>query len=248
VVGKGFTTHPSSFTYARYPKNVTIKGWDGMCCSSEVHHFSNLMSHEKYYEPKRHGFILESANSLPWGVANLLPGTGAEHLSRMIDYNHIAGCEVIMKSDAYGAITEDEVKFDISEADNERLLYATWLMARMAFRCGAVEVYTGLPGLILTSPSQLDDIYKYKRGKKPGFMLKQANLYSGHIFGGLCMGTDPRASFAGETGECHAVKGLWVGSGSAFPTNTGVNCLMSIQMAARKIAHDFIVKNKGEPQ
>jgi choline dehydrogenase-like flavoprotein len=214
-----------------------------MNCSVETHHFSVLFRDRNYYDPGRHGFIMESALSLPWGFANLTPGTGSEHLEVMRAFNNFGGMEVITKSDSYGEITPEQVKFDISEADNERLLFSSWMMSRLFFRVGAKKVYTGLPGLVLDSPSQLDEIYKYKRGKKKGFMLKQANLYSGHIFGGCVMGVDPKTSFADETGECHAIKGLWVGDGSAFPTNTGVNCLMSITLAARKIAQDFITRN-----
>ena len=119
------------------------------------------------------------------------------------------------------------------------------MTARLFFRAGAQEVYTGLPGLVLTSPSQLDDIYSYRRGNAKGYLQKQANLYSGHVFGGLVMGTDPKTSFADETGECHRVRGLWVADGSAFPTNVGVNCAFSIMFVARKIADDFLTKIKG---
>jgi len=244
VVGKRFTTHPSAFTLARFPDNVTIRGWDGMTCSAEVHHYSDTFRDEPYFDPDRHGFILEGALSLPWGMANLLPGTGRAHLELMKRMDHMGGVETIVKSDSYGEIKEDRVVYDISEADNERLLSSAYLMSKLMFRVGAIEVFTGLPGLTLTSPAQLDEIHKYRRGKQKGFMIKQANLYSGHIFGGLVMGVDPKGSFADETGECHRIKGLWVADGSAFPTNTGVNCLISITLVARKIADEFIAKMK----
>ena len=58
------------------------------------------------------------------------------------------------------------------------------------------------------------------------------------------MGRSREESFADDTGECHDVKGLWVADGSAFPTNVGVNCAMSIMVVARKIADDLIGKLK----
>ncbi len=244
VVGRRFTTHPTTMTLALMPNNVEIRGWDGINDSTEVDHYADTERHQPYYDPERHAILIESALSLPWGMANLLPGTGKEHLQLMKNLNHFAGVEVIEKSDAYGRITPEGVDFEMSDADNERLLFGTWLMARLLFRVGAKRVYTGLPGLILDSPSQLDEIYKYKRGRKKGFMLKQANLYSGHIFGGCIMGVDPKESFADETGECHDIKGLWAADGSAFPTNTGVNCAMSIMVVARKISDHFIEKTK----
>jgi len=247
VVGKRFSTHPSAFTLARFPKKVLLRGWDGMLCSMEIHHFGDHNRDQSYYQPERHGFLIEAALSLPWGMANMTPGVGREHLDRMRHMNYFGGCEMITKSDAYGEITPEEIKFEMSETDNERMLFGSWIMSRLMFRVGAQEVFTGLPGLVLKSPTQLDEIYKYRRGKKKGFLLKQANLYSGHIFGGCIMGKDPRQSFADETGECHEIKGLWVADGSAFPTNTGVNCLMSITLVARKIADDFIQKTQSSP-
>ncbi len=242
VVGKRFTTHPTSFNVARFGRSARLNGWDGINDTIEVHHFSDMYRNEDYFNPDRHGFLLEGALSLPWGVSNLLPGTGKEHVALMRDMNHMAGIEVNVKTDSYGRVTEKDVRFDLSERDNEAMLYGTWVAARIFFRAGAREIFTGLPGLVLRSPADLDKIFKYKRGGKKGFMQKQANLYSGHIFGGAVMGVDPKTSFADETGECHHIKGLWVSDGSAFPTNVGVNCCLSIMFAARKIADDFIAK------
>ena len=244
VVGKRFTTHPTAEQTGRFGREVMIRGWDGINDSIEVHHFADLNRHQPYYDPNKHGFLYEANSSLPWGIANLLPGTGQVHLERMRDMNFYSGVELNRKTDSYGVITENEVKFDISERDNECMLFGTYIAARLLFRVGAKEVYTGIPGLILTSPSQLDEIFKKGRGKGKGYMQKQANMYSGHIFGGCIMGVDPKTSFADETGECHDLKGLWVADGSAFPTNVGVNCAMSIMFAARKIADDFIINGK----
>lgn len=246
VVGKRFTTHPTAEQTGRFGHEVPVRGWDGINDSIEVHHFADLNRHQPYFDPDRHGFLYEANSSLPWGMANLLPGVGQEHLARMRDMNYYAGIELNRKTDSYGTITEDGVKFDLSERDNECMLFGTYIAARLFFRVGAKEVYTGIPGLILTSPGQLDEIFKKGRGKGRGYMQKQANLYSGHVFGGLVMGADPKQSFADETGECHAIKGLWAADGSVFPTNVGVNCAMSIMFAARKIADDFIAKGKGK--
>jgi len=245
VVGKKFTTHPTSSHYGRFDQSISLNGWDGLVNSIEVDQFADMFRYESYYDPGQHGFLLEGTSSLPWGIASLLPGTGQEHLELMNDMNHMAGIEIILKTDQYGTIKEDDIIFDISKRDNDAMLFGTWLTARLFFRAGAREVYTGLPGLVLTSPSQLDDIYNYRRGNTRGYLQKQANLYSGHVFGGLVMGTDPKTSFADETGECHRVSGLWVADGSAFPTNVGANCAFSIMFVARKIANDFLEKEKG---
>jgi choline dehydrogenase-like flavoprotein len=245
VAGKRFTTHPTAMQIGRFASDVSLNGWDGINDTIEVHHFSDMMRNQPYYDPEHHGFLLEGALSLPWGLANLLPGTGMAHVGFMRDMNRMAGIEVNVKSDQYGRITEGGIEFDISERDNRAMLFGTWTAARLFFRAGARQVFSGLPGLILDSPSQLDTVLRYKRGRAGGYMQKQAYLYSGHIFGGAVMGADPRGSFADETGECHEIKGLWVADGAAFPTNVGVNCALSISFVARKIADDLLNKTRG---
>ena len=244
VVGGTFTTHPTSSHYGRFDSAINLNGWDGLVNSIEVDHYSDMKRHESYYDPERHGFLLEGTSSLPWGVANLLPGIGQDHLGLMRDMNHFAGIEILLKTDQHGTITENGIAFDISERDNQAMLFGTWLTARLFFRAGAREVYTGLPGLVLTSPSQLDTIFSYEQAGAKGYLQKQANLYSGHVFGGLVMGSYPKTSFADETGESHCIQGIWVADGSAFPTNVGVNCAFSIMFVARKIAGDFLAKTQ----
>ena len=245
VVGRQFMTQPGASNQGYFPQ-VEIRGWDGINDSTEVDQFCYVNRDQPGYDPERHGFLLEAASSLPWGMANILNGVGRELVDKMNQMNHWSGIESIIKSDGVGRITEDEIIFDITERDNESLLFATWLTARIFFRAGAKMVQTSLPGLVLKSPSQLDEIwqYRYQGGKAKGFMIKQANLYSGHHFGGAIMGADRKSSFADETGECHDIKGLWVCDGSAFPTNCGVNCAMSIMLVARKNAEHFIEKVK----
>ena len=249
VVGTVFTTQPGSSNQGYFPQ-VEIAGWDGTNDTTEVDQFCYVNKDKPDYDPVKHGFLMESASSLPWGMANILTGHGKELVEKMKNMNHWAGIETILKSDGVGRITEDEITFDITERDNESMTFATWITARIFFRAGAKAVQTALPGLYLTSPNQVDQIlnYHYRGGKAKGFMVKQANLYSGHHFGGAIMGVDRKKSFCDETGECHDIKGLWVGDGSAFPTTVGVNCAMSIMVVARKNSDHFIEKVKpGKP-
>ena len=50
------------------------------------------------------------------------------------------------------------------------------------------------------------------------------------------MGTDPETSVAGPLGELHDVRGVWIGDGSAFPTSSGTNPMVSIMALARRTA------------
>ena len=54
---------------------------------------------------------------------------------------------------------------------------------------------------------------------------------------GTCrMGSDPQESVAGPYGELHDTKGVWIGDGSAFPTSSGTNPMVSIMSLAHRTA------------
>ena len=61
-------------------------------------------------------------------------------------------------------------------------------------------------------------------------------LFSAHQMGTARMGTDPQTSVAGPFGELHDVKGVWIGDGSAFPTPSGTNPMVTIMALARRTA------------
>src|SRR6476661_6240228 len=71
-------------------------------------------------------------------------------------------------------------------------------------------------------------------------------LFSAHQMGTARMGTDPQTSVAGPFGELHDVKGVWIGDGSAFPTSSGVNPMVSIMALARRTAF-AIADAAGKP-
>jgi choline dehydrogenase-like flavoprotein len=51
------------------------------------------------------------------------------------------------------------------------------------------------------------------------------------------MGSDPETSVANPWGELHDTPGVWIGDGSAFPTPSGTNPMVSIMALARRTAH-----------
>ena len=64
---------------------------------------------------------------------------------------------------------------------------------------------------------------------------------------GSCrMGADPATSVAGPSGELHDTPGVWIGDGSAFPTASGVNPMISIMALAHRTA-EAIAAAAGKP-
>jgi choline dehydrogenase-like flavoprotein len=62
-------------------------------------------------------------------------------------------------------------------------------------------------------------------------------MFSAHQMGTCRMGMDPQTSVANPWGELHDTPGVWIGDGSAFPTPSGTNPMVSIMALARRTAH-----------
>ena len=71
-------------------------------------------------------------------------------------------------------------------------------------------------------------------------------LFSAHQMGTCRMGPDPQTSVANPWGELHDTKGVWIGDGSAFPTASGTNPMITIMALARRTAF-AIAAAAGKP-
>ena len=61
-------------------------------------------------------------------------------------------------------------------------------------------------------------------------------LFSAHQMGSCRMGNDPNTSVANPWGELHDTAGIWIGDGSAFPTASGTNPMITIMALAHRTA------------
>jgi choline dehydrogenase-like flavoprotein len=63
-----------------------------------------------------------------------------------------------------------------------------------------------------------------------------AKLFCAHQMGSCRMGLDPQTSVADPRGELHDTPGVWIGDGSAFPTPSGTNPMITIMALASRTA------------
>jgi choline dehydrogenase-like flavoprotein len=61
-------------------------------------------------------------------------------------------------------------------------------------------------------------------------------LFSAHQMGTCRMGADPKTSVANPWGELHDTPGVFIGDGSAFPSASGTNPMITIMALARRTA------------
>ena len=81
--------------------------------------------------------------------------------------------------------------------------------------------------------------------KRIPFRAGGYKLFSAHQMGTCRMGEDPQTSVAGPWGELHDTEGVWIGDGSAFPTSSGTNPMVSIMALAHRTA-EAIAEDAGE--
>ena len=70
-----------------------------------------------------------------------------------------------------------------------------------------------------------------------GYRRCRMSYISFHQMGSAALGADPRRSVAGENGALHGAAGVYVADGSAFPTSSGVNPMITIMAIADHVAH-----------
>jgi len=72
------------------------------------------------------------------------------------------------------------------------------------------------------------------------FSASGFRMFSAHQTGSCRMGVDPKTSVAGPYGELHDTPGVWIGDGSAFPTPSGTNPMLSIMALANRTAEAIV--------
>jgi choline dehydrogenase-like flavoprotein len=73
-----------------------------------------------------------------------------------------------------------------------------------------------------------------------GYTKCRMSYITFHQMASCAMGADRKQSVVGETGESHDVPGLYVADGSAFPTSSGVNPMITIMAIADHVARGII--------
>ena len=71
-------------------------------------------------------------------------------------------------------------------------------------------------------------------------------LFCAHQMGTCRMGKDPHSSVADPWGQLHDTKGVWIGDGSAFPTASGTNPMITIMALAHRTA-EAIAATRARP-
>ena len=227
LAGIGLSLHYQTFVAAHLP-GVEVRGFEGLPVSHTMSHFAGWDGADRDQEGGR--FWIDAAFSHPWNLATTFSCHGAELVSLMDGYDQLAGAMVYVPARGRGRVLDDSVRFDVSDEDDRTLRVATAVAAGMFFKVGAAAVYIGSAPTPLRAPADLATIMS-----GPGFLARDAIIWSSHPMGGAAMGVEPSSSLVDQHGESHHARGLHVADASAFPTPVGAPPYVTVLLHARKV-------------
>jgi choline dehydrogenase-like flavoprotein len=189
-----------------------------------------------------YGFLIEGAQYTTAIAGSALPfSTAAAHKEAMARFRHGATLIALLRDHGHGRVTVDAAGQSVptysltDERDLRNALTGIEAQIRLHAAAGAHQI------LALTAGAPRwrlgDDLDAFiARVQRIPLRAGGWKLFSAHQMGTCRMGSDPKTSVAGPWGELHDTKGVWIGDGSAFPTPSGTNPMISIMALAHRNA------------
>jgi choline dehydrogenase-like flavoprotein len=232
AVGDYLRLHPCTATFAFYPHEM--ENWKGAPHAALVHEFENI---EDGY-----GFLIEGAQYTTAIAGSALPfTTAAEHKRTMARFRHGCSSIALLRDRGHGRVTIDHAGMSvptyalIDELDLRNAAKGIDAQLRLHEAAGATQITAVAAG----APTWRwgDDVHAFSaRIQQIPLRAGGWTLFSAHQMGTCRMGVDRGTSVAGPWGELHDVKGVWIGDGSAFPTSSGTNPMITIMALAHRNA------------
>src|SRR4051794_4169770 len=242
AVGDYLRLHPALAIFGSYGEDM--RAWWGAPHAGLSHEFENL---EDGY-----GFLIEGAQYTTGIGSSATPWMGGEHhKDLMARFKHGATFIMLLRDHGHGRVVIDDngesVPFYTIEdpLDLKHSRIAIEKIIRLHEAAGAQEIMSLAGGLPRWRRG--DNLERFiERAQRVPQRAGGQRLFSAHQMGTARMGKDPQTSVAGPFGELHDVKGVWIGDGSAFPTPSGTNPMVTIMALARRTAF-AIADAAGKP-
>jgi len=219
-VGRGLRLHPATAVFGIFDEE--IRPWEGTMqalYSDELRRLDGGYG-IKYETVPGHPALLTAA--LPWDSA-------AEHARLMASMPHLSAIAVIPRDSGSGRVRigrdgEPIATYRLSPNDVRRLATGVDGAGRIMGAAGAREIFTAHARMQPWRDGFPAEAFRFGAGR--------GALYSFHLMGSARMGDSAERSAARPTGETWEVASLVVADGSAFPTASGVNPMITIEAIA----------------
>jgi len=232
AAGQNLHLHPCTAVFAYYGEDQ--RSWWGAPHTGVVDEFANI---EDGY-----GFLIETAQYTTGLGASALPYTDPRRHKEMThEFARGASFIGLLRDRGAGQVTIDadgnavhlySLTDELDVRNSHRAIDA---QVRLHEAAGALEIYSLASGLPHWRRGEDLDAFISHAQRVP-LAAGGQKLFSAHQMGSCRMGTDPGTSVAGPWGELHDTPGVWIGDGSAMPTASGTNPMISIMALAHRTA------------
>ena len=242
AVGRYLRLHPATAVVGVYPDET--RAWWGPPQSALSDQFANIGD--------GYGFLVECPHFNPGLTAAATPWASGRQLKELtLEAPYAAGFVLLLRDHGHGLVDVDaagnavhhyHLQDDaIDEANFRRGLKEIVLMHAAA---GARAVYSLHTRYTRWDAGAGESIEAFsQRVHDASLAPNEHATFSLHHMGSCRMGSDPATSVAGPFGELHDVKGVWIGDGSAFPTSSGTNPMISIMALAHRTAEAILASS-----
>ena len=219
-IGRWLRLHPATAVFGVFDEE--IRPWEGT--------LQALYSDQLRFLDGGYGVKLETVPLHPALLTAALPWDSAEaHARLMASLPRLSLIAVIPRDGGSGSVRigrdgEPISTYRLAQDDARRLATGIEGAGRVLAAAGAREIFTANARMQRWADGFPASAYRFGPGR--------GSLYSFHIMGSVRMGRSPALSAAAPTGETWDVRNLVVADGSAFPTASGVNPMITIEAIA----------------
>jgi choline dehydrogenase-like flavoprotein len=219
-IGRWLRLHPATGVFGVFDDE--IRPWQGTVQA--------IYSDELRYLDDGYGLKYETIPAHPALLSSAFPWESAEEHRRLMEsFPRSSLIAVIPRDSGSGRVRigrdgEAIATYRLGEDDARRLARGIDGAGRILAAAGAREIFTAHARMQRWRDGFPADAFRFGPGR--------GALYSFHIMGSARMGRAPDLAAAGPEGETWDVRNLVVADGSAFPTASGVNPMITIEAIA----------------
>ena len=228
-IGKHLKLHPATVIWGVFDEEV--RPWEGtmQAIYSDEHRFLDGGYGVKYETAAIHPSLLVTYS--PWRGAR-------DHVRIMDGLAHSVPIGVLLRDRDGGEVKvgrdgQPFVKYRVSDYDTRHVRAGTEGAAQILEAAGAGRIFSSQSRRVEYLPGAGGSREQFMRDADAcGYGTGRCTYGSFHIMGSARMGGSPETSACNAQGETWDVRDLYVCDGSAFPTASGVNPMISIEAIA----------------
>jgi len=236
-VGRWLRLHPGTPVLGVFDEEV--RPWEGT--------LQALYSDEHSDLAHGYGVRYETVPVLPGFAAAALPWrSAAQHAALMDQLAQTTNIGVLLRDRGSGSVSvardgSTRVRYRLSADDLGRVRTGIDGAAQILEAAGARRILSGHSRVVSYEPGRGGGRAGFLRdADAAGWGPGRCGFFSFHLMGSCRMGVSPARSGANPDGEAWEARDLVVADGSAFPTASGVNPMLTIEaiahLNARKLA------------